>query len=774
MLCASLLAELEASAPHKIVDEASEEEDSDPSPYSSVSSSVSSSTEEVRNASVVAVAKPSEAHSQGHTEAINSIEKWVLAALASMGKGKTDLASPPPSVTPNNQLASEVLTRLTQWFVDKKTAREVGVVDDRPSILCKTAPRDNQRLAKAWMRRYINTLRTEHGVGEDLDRDWGKDLSGGRANAKQVSKSYLKSQAEKGDLYHHKHDLAPTQEQLTKMMWCGFVADPRVDENILDALEAGMAIALYMPTGARGSELKSMNLQTIGIEDIPHEKSGLTFTCIKLTAFQTKTRLQHLNQCLAHTNPWRCGIGLLGVSILLRVKNFGPPPFRMETDEQSWKVIGTNVRTLDRRLKALFRVAGVRRQSEDPITYLGRHHGTRLLQHSGGSTEGGAARRGHGSSRDASAHYTECPLPDMLRIASNDPDTPFCAAHLHPDTESFANDVVDCLFPQLRQAQETIEARQRQIDARGSKADRLRKEEHTNDLERFIKAMRYCCLVGVRCLVARPRTWKQWKLLEDESSIWESYLTSGRRLLSTLFSGNGPAVQAMNHLALKVREHEMNELRLASERKDSDVAFEIRRMAQASERREDLLREQHERLLHEITSALRGATTTPSAPSAPSAPPPSAPPPEPSRELSVFESPEPLAGCKAKNKRMRQDAVVCFSEWNTMTEAFHYAIDDLAPRERAHGAKWRIQRLEDGRQCRSVHKQFLSYRRLCIAVAMRMSKHAMGRDAALKLLDELLSARKTHRQFLLALEEEQKNVENADVLFRDVFFSGGN
>ena len=36
----------------------------------------------------------------------------------------------------------------------------------------------------------------------------------------------------------------------------------------------------------------------------------------------------------------------------------------------------------------------------------------------GGSAEGGAARTGHsGSARD---HYTECPLPDLLRLAGND------------------------------------------------------------------------------------------------------------------------------------------------------------------------------------------------------------------------------------------------------------------------------------------------------------------------------------------------------------------
>ena len=57
--------------------------------------------------------------------------------------------------------------------------------------------------------------------------------------------------------------------------------------DILDSLEAGMSLALYLPTGARGSELKKMHLQSLGHEAIQEEKSGLTFECLKLTAFET-------------------------------------------------------------------------------------------------------------------------------------------------------------------------------------------------------------------------------------------------------------------------------------------------------------------------------------------------------------------------------------------------------------------------------------------------------------------------------------------------------
>ena len=185
---------------------------------------------------------------------------------------------------------------------------------------------------------------------------------------------------------------------------------------------------LWRCSGARGSELKKMHMRSLGYETIQEEKSGLTFECLKLTAFETKTKQQHLNQILAHSNPWRCGVGLLGLSLLVSVKLYGAMPFTVKTDERSWKIVGTNVGTLDDRIKEVFKVAGVRRQHGDPITYLGRHFGTRLLQHARGSAEGGAARRGH-SNGTASFHYTECPLPDLLKLVGNDSAKPFVAAH---------------------------------------------------------------------------------------------------------------------------------------------------------------------------------------------------------------------------------------------------------------------------------------------------------------------------------------------------------
>ena len=57
-------------------------------------------------------------------------------------------------------------------------------------------------------------------------------------------------------------DVAPTQEELMTMTYVGWSGDQRVHADVLDSLESGMALALYLPTGARGSELKKMHLQS--------------------------------------------------------------------------------------------------------------------------------------------------------------------------------------------------------------------------------------------------------------------------------------------------------------------------------------------------------------------------------------------------------------------------------------------------------------------------------------------------------------------------------
>eukprot|EP00966_Prymnesium_polylepis_P143546 3313731-Prymnesium_polylepis.1 len=57
--------------------------------------------------------------------------------------------------------------------------------------------------------------------------------------------------------------------------YVGFSGDQRVHAEVLDSLETGMAFALSFPTGARAGELKKLQLQSIGHEEMRDETSGL-------------------------------------------------------------------------------------------------------------------------------------------------------------------------------------------------------------------------------------------------------------------------------------------------------------------------------------------------------------------------------------------------------------------------------------------------------------------------------------------------------------------
>lgn len=697
--------------------------------------------------------KTSSQHSKGHVEAVNSVEKWIKAALVSLGEVSAEEFVSPQG-EPNNALASQVLHRLSEWYERGVAAKDVGIQDPRPHILSSPVPRDNQRLGKAWIRRYINSKRTDLDL-PDLHKDWSNDLAGSKACARKVSKVAIQRGAQKGTLFRHKHDFAPSQEELTDMILVGFVGDERVDADVLSALESGMAIAVYLPTGARGAELKKMHFQSLGHEFISYERGGHLFECLKMTAFETKTKEQHLNQMLAHSNPWRCGVGLLGLSILVRVVLWGPPSFSMQVEEGSWKIFGSNASTLDRRLKEVFKVAGVRRQHMDPVTYLGRHFGTRLLQHQGGTTEGGAARRGHGDGKTAGFHYTECPLQDLLRLAGNFADAPFVPAHLRSELHALADAVLMHLFPALAEHERCIAARQREVDLlRGKEADQVRTAEQLCDQERLLRAVRFACRTAVCCLVARPRTWKQWTILEDAQTLWQRAESPQQRVIWLLFAGKGDALRTMNDLATGVRHFETGEIlarKASPERTVSDAMVSaVERLSKEAEEREAKALAQQQRMLDTLadlvqTSRQEGGgggggpsarraqeeeekedddegrettcsfAVTPASTSGSSSDPPASTSPPPLLEAA-------LVSCKTKHKRKCQEDVVYFSTWSSMADALAYARTELMPREMQDGAKWRIRKIDEGkREDKSRDKQWRCYRALAIAVAREMT-----------------------------------------------------
>ena len=713
----------------------------------------------------------------------------MFAALRALGKTREDLVRPAKmwkiyvlQYEANDALCTEVLEQLGAWYASRTTARDAGV-DTTEAKLSRTIQAEHQSKAKAWMRREINDIMAQLKQPE-LPKPWGSALCGARALARVATKTAAARRAEAGTLFRSKHDLTPSPEQLTAICYSAWTADQRIAADVLEAVEAGGSVALYLPTGSRGGEIKKLSLQSLAYERLQHEEGGVEFPCLKLTAFETKTKERHLNQFLAHSNPWRCPVGLLGLSLLVRVTTVGPPPFKMGRDEHSWGVLGSNLNTLDARIKSAFAVAGIQRQNGDVVTYLGRHFGTRFLQHQGGSAEGGAARRGHGDGSTAGFHYTEVPLPDLLRLASNSATHPFVPAHLDESLTASANVVVDLLFPQLAHAEEDLARRTDRVDALPlAQQGRVRRDEHLSALKGFLTGLRYACRVALQCICARPRTWKKWQIMQDELTLWERIEADSRRVLTLLFAGKPDALTAMNALAGEVRSLEDAEIRVrlaadevsSTESAGAFAAVSAKMFADAAESQKRML-EQQERLfqqqnhfLQQIATAVN-RSTTPSGPIAtavnrsttpsPEENSPSPPPPSSARPTHL---PMPIVGVRVKHKRESQDDVAHFSTWSSMSGALDYAQRELAPREAADGVKWRVLKRADGREDKSRDKQWRCYRALAIAVSLRVDDGKTRVEAVhnIQLKFESLGLR-AHTPLLRALAEEQKNVRDGD------------
>ena len=101
---------------------------------------------------------------------------------------------------------------------------------------------------------------------------------------------------------------------------------------------------------------------------------------------------------------------------------------------------------------------------------------------------------------------------------------------------------------------------------------------------------------------------------------------------------------------------------------------------------------------------------------------------------------------RIKHKRESQDDVRHFSSFSDMGLALEYTKEDLVPREKEEGSKWRIIKREDGREDWSRHKHWRSYRDVAIAVGVLM-RDGNSYESAVGAVQEQFESFKSHTQF---------------------------
>ena len=342
--------------------------------------------------------------------------------------------------------------------------------------------------------------------------------------------------------------------------------------------------------------------------------------------------------------------------------------------------------------------------------------------------------------------------PDLLRLAGNDSDKPFDPAHHRAELHPFTDAVLLLLFPELDEHERFLDRRQKEVDAMRGNSDKVRTEEQLNDQQRLTRSIRFACRTALACLVARPRTWKQWTIREDESTVWQRAADDDHRVVKTLFGGNRDAIDAMNRLALEVRRREEDEIKARSASPEHAITNTV--VSAIAQMREDQAK--HNEMIMTFLMGREGRSVL----SPPSEAPP-AKPPSPVQDDS--------AGARIKHKRETQNEGVYFSSWSNMADALEYARSELAPREKAEGASWRVRKREDGREDKSRDKQWRCYRSLAIAVGLLVRDGQSEEDAMHTVQARFESfGSNAHTPLLRSIHESIKSVRAADALARDV------
>ena len=707
-------------------------------------SSSSTSSSGGRDAEGRRIGETTSAHAPATEAAYNSGKKWTSKALEKLNAKWEDLILNPDTICdPNDTLASQVHNMVCDWQRNGTTARELGVKTRTKGEQDRGPPVEIYRLCKANLREYINERRRDVHIGP-VDTNWAKNLAGAREDTVSIHRLNNDERCKDGSRYHNRQDLTLTHQQMMTMSVVGLTGSALVDADLLHSVETGAAFAIWNPTGARTSELTRADLQSLGVETIEYESNGTRWPCMHFMSLNTKTGSDHRNMFLPTSNPWMCGVAGLGMSILVRVRNYGHgPPLSMCNNSESWKILITTgeKKPMERRLNTLFELAQCRRQKGDVLSYAGRHIGTRNLQHQGGTAEGGAARRNH-KQGNAAHHYITVPLGDLQRLSGNyADDRSFVPAHL---TGGTLHDLVDAvlrhIYVSVFDDRDNIARMNAAVDA--ARGDRVKKRTELQlcDLERLNGGILHACRTTLLCLVARPRKWERWTIDETQLSLWEQWRRdcNSVRTIQFLFSDRPDAIAAMSALADTVRVSELSEIR-ARQASPSDasthaMATTMRDIQNDNRVEQERLvtesRAQQQQMLEYMATLMGGSGNT----SPPPPPPPpvsfsSAPPPAatvPVAAPSCLCDPLPRCGVKRVRDEVSRDVIVPVSKWSCVSEMIDYARNHIARMDREHGSTWRVLRKPDGRPDNSVQRHYLPYRRVCAAVGVTSIEHVQA------------------------------------------------
>ena len=97
-----------------------------------------------------------------------------------------------------------------------------------------------------------------------------------------------------------------------------------------------------------------------------------------------------------------------------------------------------------------------------------------------------------------------------------------------------------------------------------------------------------------------------------------------------------------------------------------------------------------------------------------------------------------------------------------MSLALTYAKDELAPREKEDGTKWRIIKRQDGREDKSRDFQWRSYCSIAIAVGVVMRSGKSYEEAVSAVQDRFESFGAKHTPFLNAIKAEVKQMRKSE------------